>query len=57
MRRCSYTVVLANGKAMIGCMSRRICYELYEAIRKLRPDCNHIRKYQNRAIETTAVIE
>jgi type I restriction enzyme R subunit len=27
-----------DGKAMIVCMSRRICYELYEAIRKLRPD-------------------
>jgi len=26
-----------DGKAMIVCMSRRICYELYEAIRKLRP--------------------
>jgi type I restriction enzyme R subunit len=30
-----------DGKAMIVCMSRRICYELYEAIRKLRPDWNH----------------
>jgi len=27
-----------DGKAMIVCMSRRICVELYEAIRKLRPD-------------------
>jgi len=27
-----------DGKAMIVCMSRRICYELYEAIRTLRPD-------------------
>lgn len=26
-----------DGKAMIVCMSRRICFELYEAIRKLRP--------------------
>jgi len=26
-----------KGKAMIVCMSRRICYELYEAIRKLHP--------------------
>jgi len=26
-----------DGKAMIVCMSRRICYELYEAVRKLRP--------------------
>jgi type I restriction enzyme R subunit len=26
-----------EGKAMIVCMSRRICVELYEAIRKLRP--------------------
>jgi type I restriction enzyme R subunit len=30
-----------DGKAMIVCMSRRICYELYEAIRKLRPDWHH----------------
>jgi type I restriction enzyme R subunit len=30
-----------DGKAMIVCMSRRICYELYEAIRKLRPDWYH----------------
>src|SRR5260370_31160870 len=29
-----------DGKAMIVCMSRRICYELYEAIRRLRPDCH-----------------
>jgi type I restriction enzyme R subunit len=27
-----------DGKAMIVCMSRRICYELYEAIRRLRPN-------------------
>jgi type I restriction enzyme, R subunit len=27
-----------DGKAMIVCMSRRICYELYEAIRRLRPE-------------------
>ncbi|MDB6021370.1 MAG: box helicase [Pedosphaera sp.] len=27
-----------DGKALIVCMSRRICYELYEAIRQLRPD-------------------
>lgn len=26
-----------DGKAMIVCMSRRICFEVYEAIRKLRP--------------------
>jgi type I restriction enzyme R subunit len=26
-----------DGKAMIVCMSRRICFDLYEAIRKLRP--------------------
>ncbi|MCI0744972.1 MAG: type I restriction endonuclease subunit R [Verrucomicrobia subdivision 3 bacterium] len=30
-----------DGKAMIVCMSRRICYELYEAIRKLRPEWHH----------------
>jgi type I restriction enzyme, R subunit len=27
-----------DGKAMIVCMSRRICVELYEAITKIRPD-------------------
>ncbi len=27
-----------DGKAMIVCMSRRICFDLYQAIRKLRPD-------------------
>ena len=27
-----------DGKAMIVCMSRRICFEIYDAIRKLRPD-------------------
>jgi type I restriction enzyme R subunit len=27
-----------DGKAMIVCMSRRICVDLYEAIRRLRPD-------------------
>jgi type I restriction enzyme R subunit len=27
-----------DGKAMIVCMSRRICFELYEALRALRPD-------------------
>ncbi len=27
-----------DGKAMIVCMSRRICFDLYEAIRKLRPN-------------------
>jgi type I restriction enzyme R subunit len=27
-----------DGKAMIVCMSRRICFELYESLRKLRPD-------------------
>src|SRR5262249_40083359 len=30
-----------DGKAMIVCMSRRICVDLYEAIRKLRPDWHH----------------
>jgi type I restriction enzyme R subunit len=30
-----------DGKAMIVCMSRRICVELYRAITKLRPDWNH----------------
>jgi type I restriction enzyme R subunit len=27
-----------DGNAMIVCMSRRICFEIYEAIRKLRPN-------------------
>jgi type I restriction enzyme R subunit len=30
-----------EGKAMIVCMSRRICVELYNAIIKLRPDWHH----------------
>jgi type I restriction enzyme, R subunit len=30
-----------EGKAMIVCMSRRICAELYKAIEKLRPDWHH----------------
>jgi len=30
-----------DGKAMVVCMSRRICVELYEAIRKLRPEWHH----------------
>jgi type I restriction enzyme, R subunit len=30
-----------EGKAMVVCMSRRICAELYEAIRKIRPEWHH----------------
>ncbi|MGH9365427.1 MAG: type I restriction endonuclease subunit R, partial [Thermoanaerobaculia bacterium] len=30
-----------DGKAMVVCMSRRICMELYDAITKLRPDWHH----------------
>jgi type I restriction enzyme R subunit len=30
-----------EGKAMVVCMSRRICVELYRAIQKLRPDWHH----------------
>jgi type I restriction enzyme R subunit len=30
-----------DGKAMVVCMSRRICVELYEQIRKLRPHWHH----------------
>jgi type I restriction enzyme R subunit len=30
-----------EGKAMVVCMSRRICVALYEAIRELRPDWHH----------------
>ena len=35
------TQVPYGGKAMIVCMSRRICVELYNAIVKLRPQWNH----------------
>jgi type I restriction enzyme, R subunit len=30
-----------DGKAMVVCMSRRICVDLYEAIRQIRPDWHH----------------
>jgi type I restriction enzyme R subunit len=30
-----------DGKAMVVCMSRRICVELYKAIQKLRPEWHH----------------
>jgi len=30
-----------EGKAMVVCMSRRICVELYKTIQKLRPDWHH----------------
>jgi len=30
-----------DGKAMVVCMSRRICVGLYNAIVKLRPDWHH----------------
>jgi type I restriction enzyme R subunit len=30
-----------EGKAMVVCMSRRICVELYKAIQKLRPNWHH----------------
>jgi type I restriction enzyme R subunit len=30
-----------EGKAMVVCMSRRICMELYKAIQKLRPEWHH----------------
>lgn len=30
-----------DGKAMVVCMSRRICVELYKAIQKLRPQWHH----------------
>lgn len=32
---------IMDGKAMIVCMSRRICVDLYDAIVQLRPDCHH----------------
>ncbi|TKC97992.1 type I restriction endonuclease subunit R [Polyangium fumosum] len=31
-------LTVMEGKAMLVCMSRRICADIYEAIRKLRPD-------------------
>jgi type I restriction enzyme R subunit len=31
-----------DGKAMIVCMSRRICFDLYEALRKLHPEWHHV---------------
>jgi type I restriction enzyme R subunit len=31
-----------DGKAMIVCMSRRICVELYKAITAIRPDWHHV---------------
>jgi type I restriction enzyme, R subunit len=31
-----------EGKAMIVCMSRRICVDLYSAIYNLLPDCHHL---------------
>jgi hypothetical protein len=30
-----------EGRAMVVCMSRRICVELYKAIQKLRPHWHH----------------
>lgn len=30
-----------DGKAMVVCMSRRICVDLYEAVRKIRPHWHH----------------
>jgi len=30
-----------DGKAMVVCMSRRICVELYDAIARIRPDWHH----------------
>jgi type I restriction enzyme R subunit len=38
MRHWEARLEAMDGKAMIVCMSRRICFDLYEAIRKLRPD-------------------
>ncbi|MGA2853923.1 MAG: type I restriction endonuclease subunit R [Verrucomicrobiota bacterium] len=40
-REAMETQVPYGGKAMIVCMSRRICVELYNAIVKLRPQWNH----------------
>lgn len=33
--------LVGNGKAMVVCMSRRICIELHDEIRKLRPEYYH----------------
>lgn len=38
VRHFSARLEVLDGKAMVVCMSRRICVDLYEAIRKLLPD-------------------
>ena len=39
-----------EGKAMIVCMSRRICVEMYNAIIKLRPESNFGRFKRSRLL-------
>jgi len=41
MKHWSARLEVMDGKAMIVCMSRRICYELYAALHKLRPEWHH----------------
>jgi type I restriction enzyme R subunit len=41
LRHWDARLEVMEGKAMIVCMSRRICVELYEALRKLRPAWHH----------------
>ncbi|MDD2481923.1 MAG: type I restriction endonuclease subunit R, partial [Lutispora sp.] len=38
VKHCEAKAEVMDGKAMIVCMSRRICVDLYEAITELRPD-------------------
>ena len=38
VRHFEARIEVMDGKAMVVCMSRRICVEMYEAITKLRPD-------------------
>ena len=44
-----------EGKAMVVCMSRRICVDLYNAIVELRPDCRDLTRpvWHDRRIPTT----
>ena len=44
--------VAMEGKAMIVCMSRRICVDLYNAIIKLRPDWHRRRRRARACIES-----
>ena len=41
VRHFEHRLEAMDGKAMIVCMSRRICVDLYDAITKIRPDWHH----------------